>query len=405
MSASAAEGEEPVAPSVMGEPSASGRFGEFGGRFVPESLMPACLELEDGLPRRLGRPGLPRRVRRHPARLRRAAHAGHRVPPAVGAPRRAGPAQARGPRPHRLAQAQQRDRPGAAGPADGQAAAHRRDRRRPARRGRRPPPRRCSAWTASCTWARSTPQRQELNVFRMELLGAEVRPVRGREPHPQGRRERGAAGLGGERGRHPLLPRVGDGARIPTRGWCASSSGWWATRPASSAGPCSTEPTPTGWWPASAAGRTRRGPSPDSSTPTPSLVGVEAAGGAAVGPGRARRGARDEVLRPPGRGRPDRRGLLDLGRARLSRASAPSTPTCRRSGGPATSRPATTRSLAAFRLLSETEGIIPALGARPRPGLAGARGGADRARRAPPCSSRCRGGATRTWPRSASMLR
>jgi len=30
----------------MGEPSASGRFGEFGGRFVPESLMPACLELE-----------------------------------------------------------------------------------------------------------------------------------------------------------------------------------------------------------------------------------------------------------------------------------------------------------------------------------------------------------------------
>lgn len=32
--------------SVMGEPSSSGRFGEFGGRFVPESLMPACLELE-----------------------------------------------------------------------------------------------------------------------------------------------------------------------------------------------------------------------------------------------------------------------------------------------------------------------------------------------------------------------
>ena len=28
------------------EPSTSGRFGEFGGRFVPETLMPACLELE-----------------------------------------------------------------------------------------------------------------------------------------------------------------------------------------------------------------------------------------------------------------------------------------------------------------------------------------------------------------------
>ena len=32
--------------SLMAEPSPDGRFGEFGGRFVPESLMPACLELE-----------------------------------------------------------------------------------------------------------------------------------------------------------------------------------------------------------------------------------------------------------------------------------------------------------------------------------------------------------------------
>jgi tryptophan synthase beta chain len=30
----------------MGEPDATGRFGEFGGQFVPESLMPACIELE-----------------------------------------------------------------------------------------------------------------------------------------------------------------------------------------------------------------------------------------------------------------------------------------------------------------------------------------------------------------------
>ncbi len=33
--------------SAMGEPSAEGRFGEFGGRFVPESLVPACQELEE----------------------------------------------------------------------------------------------------------------------------------------------------------------------------------------------------------------------------------------------------------------------------------------------------------------------------------------------------------------------
>ena len=30
----------------MAEPGPDGRFGEFGGRFVPESLMPACLDLE-----------------------------------------------------------------------------------------------------------------------------------------------------------------------------------------------------------------------------------------------------------------------------------------------------------------------------------------------------------------------
>ena len=30
----------------MTEPSAGGRFGEYGGLFVPESLVPACQELE-----------------------------------------------------------------------------------------------------------------------------------------------------------------------------------------------------------------------------------------------------------------------------------------------------------------------------------------------------------------------
>jgi len=31
---------------AMGEPSSDGRFGDFGGRFLPESLVPACEELE-----------------------------------------------------------------------------------------------------------------------------------------------------------------------------------------------------------------------------------------------------------------------------------------------------------------------------------------------------------------------
>ena len=35
-----------MAAAIMGDPGPTGRFGEFGGRFVPESLVPACMELE-----------------------------------------------------------------------------------------------------------------------------------------------------------------------------------------------------------------------------------------------------------------------------------------------------------------------------------------------------------------------
>jgi tryptophan synthase beta chain len=35
-----------VSDETMARPDAHGRFGSFGGRFVPEALMPACLELE-----------------------------------------------------------------------------------------------------------------------------------------------------------------------------------------------------------------------------------------------------------------------------------------------------------------------------------------------------------------------
>jgi len=37
----------PTNGSAMGDPGPLGRYGEFGGRFVPESLVPACLELEE----------------------------------------------------------------------------------------------------------------------------------------------------------------------------------------------------------------------------------------------------------------------------------------------------------------------------------------------------------------------
>jgi tryptophan synthase beta chain len=34
------------APSIMGDPTEDGRFGDFGGRYIPETLMPACEELD-----------------------------------------------------------------------------------------------------------------------------------------------------------------------------------------------------------------------------------------------------------------------------------------------------------------------------------------------------------------------
>ena len=43
-----------VASQIMGDPGPSGRFGQFGGRFVPESLVPAC---HGARSRPSGRPG------------------------------------------------------------------------------------------------------------------------------------------------------------------------------------------------------------------------------------------------------------------------------------------------------------------------------------------------------------
>ena len=37
----------PAEPEISPVPDTAGHFGDFGGRFVPEALMPACLELEE----------------------------------------------------------------------------------------------------------------------------------------------------------------------------------------------------------------------------------------------------------------------------------------------------------------------------------------------------------------------
>ena len=119
-------------------PDAQGRFGPYGGRYVPETLMAPLEELEreyeeakrdpnfqkeldDLLKTFAGRP-TPLSFRAAPDRKSR---------------RRANLSQARRPAPHRRAQDQQLPRPGAARGAHGQAPHHRGNRRRPARRRHR----------------------------------------------------------------------------------------------------------------------------------------------------------------------------------------------------------------------------------------------------------------------------
>ena len=66
-------------------------------------------------------------------------------------------------------------------------------------------------------------ERQKPNVFRMNLLGAEVRPVTSGRGDPEGRHERGPARLGHQRRRHLLpdrhgrrpAPLSGHGPRLP----------------------------------------------------------------------------------------------------------------------------------------------------------------------------------------------
>ena len=60
-------------------------------------------------------------------------------------------------------------------------------------------------------------ERQALNVARMRMLGAEVIPVADRQPHPQGRLQRGVPRLGRQRRRHPLLHRLRRWARTRSR--------------------------------------------------------------------------------------------------------------------------------------------------------------------------------------------
>ena len=132
------------------------RFGPYGGRFVPETLIAALDELSAAWAEAREDEHFQAELADAAARLRRPADAALPRRAALGAGRRPRLPEARGPRPHRRPQDQQRGRPGAAGAADGQDAGDRRDRRRPARRRRRRPPARCFGLECASTWAPRT---------------------------------------------------------------------------------------------------------------------------------------------------------------------------------------------------------------------------------------------------------
>ena len=154
-------GPTPVAAGLL-DADGAGRWGmerDFGGRYVPETLMAALEQLESAydalrqdpvfwaelrvlLERFAGRPTpiyradrLAGAVRAEAARLGDATPSRRRT--ASPDPGPAALPEARGPRAHGGPQDQQRARPGPADPAPRQDPGHRRDRRRPARRGHR----------------------------------------------------------------------------------------------------------------------------------------------------------------------------------------------------------------------------------------------------------------------------
>ena len=180
-------------------------YGDYGGRYVPETLIPALDELDagwrearaDSVLRRRARPARPR-VRRpaDAADARRALRPGKAPLP-----------EARGPDAHRRAQAEQRARPGRARPAAREDADHRRDRRGPARRrdrdGLRPLRARVRRLHGRRGHAPPAPERRADGTARRR--GA---PGRVRDEDAEGGDERGDPGLDHERREHALPDRL-----------------------------------------------------------------------------------------------------------------------------------------------------------------------------------------------------
>ena len=295
--------------------------------------------------------------------------AGHRVPPPLRAARRPRPPQARGPDPHRLAQDQQRARPGAAHPADGQAAGDRRDRRRPARRRHRDRVPRCSASSASSSWARSTSSARRSTSCAWSCSAPRSCPVTSGQRDAEGRDQRRAARLGRDASRrthycigsvvgphpYPWIVRefqrvVGDEAREQCRAILDGDDPDYVL--ACVGGGSNAIGTFAGFIDTDAAAHRRRGRRARARVGQARRVGE---------PGRAR-----ACCTAPARCSSRTRTARSSRRTRsapasTTRASGPSTPRSRPRAGRRTARPPTRRRSTGFQLLSRTEGIVPAL--------------------------------------------
>ena len=248
-----------------GRADGTGRFGEFGGRFVPETLVPACQELEAAFRDAWADPAFRDELAHDPARLRRA---GRRCSPSATTS-----ASSSGIR--LLLKREDLNHTGShkINNVLGQALLAKRmgKKRLVAETGAG------QHGVASATAAALMGleckvymgavdvERQALNVFRMKLLGAEVEAV-----HSGSRTLKDAVN---EAMRdwvatvetHALLPRLGDGpAPVPVDG--APVPPGHRRRGPRAVPRAHSAATPTSWSPASAAARTRSASSPASST-------------------------------------------------------------------------------------------------------------------------------------------
>ena len=336
---------------------ATGSSASYGGRYVPETLVPALDELERGLAR-----GVATTSSTPSSTSSRDTYVGRPTPLYLAERLGAGQAdlpQARGSLPHRRAQDQQRARPGAARAAARQAADRRRDRRRPARRRDRDGVRALRPRVRRLHGRRGHAPPAP-NVERMRLLGAEVRPGRVRHEDAQGGDERGDPRLDHERRDDALPDRL---LRRP-----ASVPGARA-RPAGRDRPRGAGADARGRGPPARrrrrlrrrrlerdrdvrrlprrrgrAARRRRGGRRGAPRHRPGRASCTA---------RARRSSRTTTARSPTRTR-SRPGST-------TPASGPSTRTCATPAAPSTCTATDEEALAASTCSREREGIIPAL--------------------------------------------